>query len=239
MHVTQYCSDVPPLSTPDTRTRLLHAAAELVSASPGQDVPLRAICDAAGVKPPTLYHFFGSKDGLLDQLVEHGFDLYLARKEGAESSGDPIEDLRAGWDAHVAFGVEHPGFYALMYGQTVPGRRPAAQDRPTHLLLEICREAQRQGRLVVDPEQAAAHVLAANVGVTLRQIVLAEPDPALSAQVREATIAALTGTSPSASDPAKELLEQLGTGRRQPLQAEELALLRVWLRRIRDADDGS
>ena len=53
-----------------TRDRLLRAAADLIAASPGETVPLRAICDAAGVRLPTLYHFFGSKEGLLDAVVE-------------------------------------------------------------------------------------------------------------------------------------------------------------------------
>ena len=176
-----------------TRDRLLRAAADLIAASPGETVSLRAICDAAGVRLPTLYHFFGSKEGLLDAVVEHGFEQYLAEKQAHESSGDPIQDLRDGWDAHVAFGLANPGFYALMYCQVTPGRQPAAQARPAKILLGLAREAQRRGRLVVDPERATAHILAANVGVTLQQIITGEPDPGLSAGMREATLAAITG----------------------------------------------
>jgi len=29
---------------------------------------------------PTLYHFFGSKEGLLDAVIDAGFDLYLGVK---------------------------------------------------------------------------------------------------------------------------------------------------------------
>lgn len=191
----------PPYSGPvedrpaetGTRDRLLRAAADLIAASPGESVPLRAICDAAGVRLPTLYHFFGSKEGLLDAVVEHGFEQYLSAKRAQESSGDPIQDIRDGWDAHVAFGIANPGFYALMYGQVTPGRRPAAQDGPSAALLGLTREADRRGRLTVTPERAAAHILAANVGVTLRQIITARPDPGLSADMREATLAAITG----------------------------------------------
>ncbi len=176
-----------------TRGRLLRAAADLIAAAPGEAVPLRAICDAASVQLPTLYHFFGSKEGLLDAVVEHGFEKYLAEKEAHEPSGDPIQDIREGWDAHVAFGLTNPGFYALMYGQVTPGRRPAGQERPAKVLLGLVREADRRGRLVVAPEQAADHVLTANVGVTLRQIVTGKPDPGLTVAMREATLAAITG----------------------------------------------
>lgn len=48
-------------------------------------------------------------------------------------------------------------------------------------------------------EQAAAHVLATNIGVNLRQIILAEPDPELTRAVRDGTIAAITGAGPRAT----------------------------------------
>lgn len=182
-------------ATPDTRTRLLDAAADLIAAAPGEDFSLRAVCDAVGVKMPTLYHFFGSKQGLVEAVVERGFDMYLARKASAESSGDPIQDIRAGWDAHVAFGLANPGFYTLMYGKVRPGYSPAAQARASDILRSLTRQAEADGRLVVSAEQAAAHILVANIGVTLRQIILDAADPALSQAVREGAIAAITGTA--------------------------------------------
>lgn len=218
-----------------TRDRLLSAAAELIAASPGQDVPLRAICDVAGVRLPTLYHFFGSKDGLLDAVVEHGFDQYLSVKLSHESSGDPIADIRAGWDAHVEFGLANPGFYALMYGQVTPGRQPAAQARATTMLLRLTRDAERRGRLVVPADRAAEHVLAANVGVTLRQIITGAADAELSAQMREATLAAITGEAnqPRAraaevSSAAAGLLARLPDAN-DLLEEPETLLLKKWL----------
>ncbi|MBO9524163.1 MAG: TetR/AcrR family transcriptional regulator [Nocardioidaceae bacterium] len=222
----------------DTRQALLDAAAALISATPGQDVPLRAICDQVGVKLPTLYHFFGSKEGLLDAVIEHGFASYLALKSSAESTGDPIEDIRRGWDAHVRFGLENAGFYALMYGQVTPHRRPAAAAAPRAALVGLCREAAEQGRLAVPAEQAADHVLAANVGVTLFLITAEEPDLALSAAVRDATVAAITGLPEAqvvepapAGTLAQGLLHALGDAEQQ-LGEAETALLRKWLRTL-------
>ncbi|MGP9695096.1 TetR/AcrR family transcriptional regulator [Brachybacterium sp. AOP25-B2-12] len=181
----------------DTRQRLLSAAADLIAASPGEDFSLRAVCSAVGVKMPTLYHFFGSKQGLIDAVVERGFELYVGEKASHGSSGDPIQDLRRGWDAHVAFGLANPGFYTLMYGTVQPGHVPAAQEGPSAMLRELTDEAQSQGRLVVPSAQAAAHVLSTNIGVTLRQIILGVEDRALSDAVREGVLAAITGTGPS------------------------------------------
>ena len=39
---------------------------------------VREICEAAGITKPTLYHFFGSKDGVLEALVQSGFGRFRA-----------------------------------------------------------------------------------------------------------------------------------------------------------------
>lgn len=221
----------------DTRQELLEAAATLISEAPGQDVPLRAICDRVGVKLPTLYHFFGSKDGLLAAVIEYGFASYLDLKQATEPTGDPIEDIQRGWDAHVRFGLDNAGFYALMYGQVTPQRRPDAAAAPYAALLRLCQEAGAQGRLAVPAAAAADHVLAANVGVTLFLITAEAPDLALAHQVRDATVAAITGLpgrSPGEADGAalaQQLLHSLA-GAEDTLGEAETALLRTWLGRL-------
>ena len=67
----------------------------------------RAICERAGVQAPTLYHHFGSKEGLFNAVLSHGFKAFLAERRAAPS-GDPIADIREGWDTHVRFGLEDP-----------------------------------------------------------------------------------------------------------------------------------
>ncbi|SDS21678.1 TetR/AcrR family transcriptional regulator [Microlunatus soli] len=217
-----------------TRERLIAAAADLIAASPGEEVSLRAVCDAVGVKMPTLYHFFGSKQGLLDAVVDHGFDLYLGEKAATESSGDPIQDIRAGWDAHVAFGLSNPGFYTLMYGKVRPGHSPAAQARPSEILRGLTGRAAEQGRLAVPPDQAAAHVLVTNIGVTLRQIVLAEPDPELSRAVREGVIAAITATGGGQSEPLAAAIE-IAAAHPETLGRTQTQLLIEWLATLNSA----
>ncbi|MGK4189081.1 TetR/AcrR family transcriptional regulator [Rothia koreensis] len=215
-----------------TRDRLIAAAADLIARSPGEDFSLRTVCTMVGVKMPTLYHFFGSKQGLVDAVIERGFDLYLRQKGSMEASGDPIQDLRNGWNAHVAFGLENPGFYTLMYGKISPGYHPKAQERPSSILRGLTRAAAEQGRLVVDPEQAAAHVLVTNIGVTLRQIILAEADPQLSDAVRDGVIATITGTSANPASPVASVLEY-AIAHPEILGETETQLLISWLGRLK------
>ena len=78
--------------------------------------------ERAGVQAPTLYHHFGSKRGLEDAVVTHGFKQFLAERERLGGERDPIDDIREGWDLHVRYGLENPYFYGLIYGRVVPGK---------------------------------------------------------------------------------------------------------------------
>ncbi|QDQ96304.1 TetR/AcrR family transcriptional regulator [Tomitella fengzijianii] len=220
----------------DTRSRLLDAAAGLIAESPGESVSLRAVCGEVGVTLPTLYHFFGSKAGLLDAVTEHGYALYLAAKRPYDPAEDPIEHIRWGWDAHFAFGIDNPGLYVLMYGQIVPGRNPNSKQRVASMVLCATEAAESSGRLVVTADQAAAHVLAAVIGVTLRQVADGTEDHALSVAMREATIAAICGSpnaAPKDSDDlagsAARLRSVLRASTNVPMSPPEAALLDHWL----------
>ena len=218
-----------------TREKLIAAAADMIARSPGEDFSLRAVCDTVGVKLPTAYHFFGSKQGLADAVVEHGFDMYIAEKQAMEWTGDPIQDIRTGWDAHVDFGLANPGFYALMYGKVQPGHAPAAQSRPAEILLSLTTQASDQGRLAVLQEQASAHILATNIGVTLRQIIRGSPDPDLSAAVREGVIRAITGAGREGDDAAAVTVAEKAAASPDILGPTETRLFLQWLRKVSES----
>ncbi|MBQ1445202.1 MAG: TetR/AcrR family transcriptional regulator [Renibacterium sp.] len=231
-----------------TKQRLLDAAAELVSGSPNQDVPIRAICERAGVQLPTLYHYFGSKDGLMDALVSFAFESYLNAKSDQPRLADPIEVLRRGWDNHVEFGLQNPQLYALMYGRTHPGGRPSAAREVERLLLLRTQEAFAAGRLKVHAELAAAQILSTNIGVTLALITEATelPDLRVSESVRDLLLGAISrAADPDVADAAqpwrsviaKEAADlaaalDIAQPEQLPLHPRETALLRHWLQEL-------
>jgi AcrR family transcriptional regulator len=218
------------------RERLLDAAATLL-ASEGPTVSTRAICEAAGVTAPTLYHYFGDRDGLLAAVVTHGFSSYLDAKRTLESTGDPVADLRIGWDNHIAWGTANPNFYALMYGQVRPGHKAAAASEATELLRVKLEAAARAGLLTVPVDLGVRMIMSANVGLTLQ--LISDPDAAaddLSARVRDATFAGILRSGEAvdsgAASSAVTLKAALAADAGQPLAEAELALLDVWLDRI-------
>jgi AcrR family transcriptional regulator len=231
-------------SSPNTRDRLLLAAAELLHESGGRSASTRAICERAGVQAPTLYHHFGSKQGLIDAVIQHGFNQYVDPAPSTGETIDPIDSIRHGWDRHVQFGLEHPSFYALLYGNVERGRPCAITSPALSRLTELLRAAARRGQLRVPPEAAAAHLLAANVGVTLSLIAQPEAhtDLSLSHQAREAALAAICAEP---IDEPSAAAGSVGSGRaaaaialaatlddETDLSAGEAALLRELLLRL-------
>src|SRR5207249_3342772 len=77
------------------RTRILEAASELLARSADADISTRAVCEAAGVTAPTLYHHFGDKEGLLAAVVDFGWAAFLEAKRttGAALSAISQPDL--------------------------------------------------------------------------------------------------------------------------------------------------
>lgn len=221
------------------RERLIDAATALLEEHPGEELSLRRVCAAVDVRMPTLYHYFGSKRGLLDAVSATGFERYLALKQAHLPSPNPLDDLRAGWDAHVEWGMQHPAVYALIW-RAVPRTRSSAATRALQALTGITDRAANLDQLTVTAAEAAEHVLASCVGVTLFLITAAEPRPRLSAQVRDATVAAITtaaqgpGADGPAGDLARSLAAVLRTTEHPALAPEEQALFRRWLTAIAD-----
>ena len=60
----------------DNREKILACALDLFAARGYDAVGIQEVVEAAGVTKPTLYHYFGSKRGLLDCLLEERFTRF-------------------------------------------------------------------------------------------------------------------------------------------------------------------
>ncbi|BAG17489.1 TetR/AcrR family transcriptional regulator [Streptomyces griseus] len=226
-----------------TRTRILEVAAALVRESPDGDISTRAVCEAAKVGAPALYRHFGDKEGLLSAVVDHGFERYLAAKRERGETTDAVEDLRQGWDSHVAFALDNRNLYRLMNSPAM--RTPPAAALESHRILTgDLQRAAAQGRIRVAPELAAQMIMSANVGVAL--MLVSRPatfDDEVSHRVRDALYAtvltpeASPRTPPDAEVPtaAARLSALLRQQRGAGLSTAEAALMKEWLDRVANA----
>jgi AcrR family transcriptional regulator len=155
------------------RTRILEAAAGLLAESP--DASTRAVCDAAGVTAPTLYHYFGDKEGLLTAVVDFGWAAFLQTKRtvAAVVHEHIADDVRAGWDNHLQFARENPNFYKLMWSPAIAANSAALREA-YQMLYERLELGAARGQLRVSAETAARTVMAATIGTALS--LISRPD---------------------------------------------------------------
>ncbi len=177
------------------RARILATAARLIAAEGVEAMTTRAVAALAQVQAPTLYRLFGDKDGLLDAVSEQVMADYVARKAAVPEPEDPIAGLRAGWDAHVEFGLQNPGVFMILVARAAAGRDSAAMRRGLDMLRGKIRKLAQSGRLALPENRALDLAQAGATGVILT--LLRQPsgarDMTLSDDAREAALRALTG----------------------------------------------
>lgn len=236
-------SDTAAHGREQPRQRVIEAAADLLAREGREAVTTRAVAVAAGLQPPAIYRLFGDKDGLLEAVAEYGFARFLAAKRVDPDPSDPIEDLRAGWDLAVEFGLANPALYSLMYSEpTEPAS--AAFKAGMEVLRGRIRRLAAGGWLRVDEELAAMiiHATARGAVLTWLSVPADRRDPALLTALRESMVAAVTQQEPAvrSAGPAGAARALRATLPEQTaLSASEQQLLRDWLDRLASDDRSS
>ncbi|MGW6399282.1 TetR/AcrR family transcriptional regulator [Streptomyces sp. NPDC055134] len=229
-----------PVEREEPRQRVIEAAADLLAREGRDAVTTRAVAVAAGLQPPAIYRLFGDKDGLLEAVAEHGFAKFLAGKTVAPHPQDPIEDLRAGWDLAVEFGLDNPALYTLMYSEPTT-TSSAAFEAGMKILMGRIRRLAAGGWLRVDEELAAMILHATARGAVLTWLSLSDEqrNPALLTTLRESMVATVTNQEPAvqAAGPAGAARALRAALPEQTiLSGAEEHLLTEWLERL--AADG-
>jgi TetR/AcrR family transcriptional regulator len=111
----------------DNRSRILACALQLFADQGYDAVGVQEVVDTAGITKPTLYHYFGSKQGLLEALLgEHFEQLNRQIREAAVYQHDLPATLRAIVLAYFHYAGEHPIFYRLQLALWFAPQKSAA-----------------------------------------------------------------------------------------------------------------
>lgn len=98
----------------ENRSVLLQCALDLFAARGYDAVGVQEIADAAGVTKPTLYHYFGSKQGLLQALLdENNAQLLSALCMAAHYQGDLTGSLVRVAKVFFDFAQANPTYYRM------------------------------------------------------------------------------------------------------------------------------
>jgi AcrR family transcriptional regulator len=88
---------------------------------------LRDVAEAVGMRAPSLYVYFDSKNALYDAMFADAYEQLLARVDADERirNDSPVVVLRASAELFVDFCVENPPGYQLLFLRTLPGFEPS------------------------------------------------------------------------------------------------------------------
>src|SRR5580698_8300847 len=180
----------------NTRATLLAAALKVLEDEGEAQFSTRAVCALANVTAPTLYHHYGSADGLLSAAMTEAFSQFLESKKAAVQSADPVTALVEGWNDYVRFAAARPRLYAAMLSRVLQGAQIPAAERAFQVLIHQLRAVEVHGRLAVEVNAAADRMWAsANAAsllhVTARFRQAPPPSQAVLLDLRESALKAI------------------------------------------------
>jgi AcrR family transcriptional regulator len=99
------------------RDQILGVAERMLLETGSQEaVSIRAVADAVGVTPPSIYRHFADKNDLIFEVCARHFsalDDHMAR--ACAGVDDPVDKLAALGRAYIEFGVANPEPYRIMF----------------------------------------------------------------------------------------------------------------------------
>lgn len=100
--------------TIDNRKNILECAVRLFATHGYDAVGIQEIVAAAGITKPTLYHYFGNKQGLLEALLhEHTRQLLADLRFATDYRGDLTLSLTNIVKVYFRFAQQHRAFYRM------------------------------------------------------------------------------------------------------------------------------
>ncbi|HEY6573316.1 MAG TPA: TetR/AcrR family transcriptional regulator [Candidatus Eisenbacteria bacterium] len=142
----------------EIQRRVLDAARELFASEGFEAVTMRKIAERVEYTPTALYFHFKDKDALFRRLCAEDFGALAARFQVLSRVPDAMERLRMLGRGYIAFALEHPHQYRLMF--MTPGtplgiadseRAAAGRELPDlaayAFLRQTCSQAIAAGRL--------------------------------------------------------------------------------------------
>lgn len=147
----------------EARRAILDATEQLLIEEGSEEFSIRKLSARCGFAPPSIYHYFRDKDGLIDALLEERFRELVRQVRRVEPSDDPGEYLRSLALAFVSFGLENQTFYRLLMSTARDGRdrRVPAAEEARALLRRPLLELAHEGRLYSSDVDAVEHAVVA------------------------------------------------------------------------------
>jgi AcrR family transcriptional regulator len=118
----------------ETIEKILSIAREEMQANGVAALSLGVIAKRLGMRTPSLYTYFDSKNDIYDELFRRGF-LEFGRymDERPHQDGTLRENLESSMNTYMGFAQENPDLYQLMFQRPVPGFVPSEKSMAVSL----------------------------------------------------------------------------------------------------------
>jgi AcrR family transcriptional regulator len=107
--------------------RIVASAWELAQEDGIAGVSLHGLARVVGMRQPSLYVYFDSKNALYDAMFADGNRQLLARLDALTLAPEPREALKQWLHAFAVLGSEHGERYELLFHRPIPGFTPSAE----------------------------------------------------------------------------------------------------------------
>ena len=136
-----------------TRAEILEAAWAVARANGLAGLSLRDVAGSIGMRPPSLYWYFNSKNAIYDAMFAQGYSQLLARLDEQAWPTDPRAILRLCARVVIEFSAEDAERYQLLFQRTIPDFEPS----PESSALAVQVFEQMQARLAAAGLRDPAH----------------------------------------------------------------------------------
>ncbi|QGF23690.1 TetR/AcrR family transcriptional regulator [Raineyella fluvialis] len=168
-----------------TIEEIVDHAVDIMTTDGVAGLSLGEIARRMGVRPPSLYTYFDSKDALYDELFRRGWEAALAALADVRAQlgpitreTDPVARAVALAEGITRWGVANPALGQLMFWRPVPRFTPSDEAyAPSLRVAQLARDEIGDwisaGRLdpLVDPDLLAEAVITVVAGVMTRKVV--------------------------------------------------------------------
>ena len=111
----------------ETKEEILDTAWALARRDGVGALSLRDLAKAVGMKAPSLYTYFPSKQAIYDAMFAQGWQALLERDEALESAASREEALKIEARDFFEFCTEDPARYQLMFQRPMPDFEPSPE----------------------------------------------------------------------------------------------------------------
>ena len=176
--------------------RILSTALDLFAVRGYDATAVREICEAAGITKPTLYHFYGSKEGVLQALVTTGFQRFRQLVDAAMAEpGSFRARLKSVARAMFDSATRQPLYWRFMHGivWAPPGTAPKTASCTEFYegVIEVLARAEKvaveQGELTAGDSKVRMLILMGGIGEAATGFVISGK-PELTPELADALI---------------------------------------------------